>query len=175
MARLTAGLITAIALGVLLIGGWAVLLLMPSKNAPAQPTDTASSTSVTATSSSELPAPQPAPALAANTATSPNVAAKTAPAGTATLVVSGTRYALHAPAGSTLEEAMQQLQGEGGFSYTSQEYSGLGAFVTGINGRASGQGSYWILYVNGEKSSTGISSTRIRSGDLIEWKLEKSY
>lgn len=70
---------------------------------------------------------------------------------------------------------MDRLQTESGFVYEYRNYAGLGAFVTTINGRASTGDMVWILYVRGEKSSTGISSTRIRSGDVIEWKLEKSY
>jgi hypothetical protein len=96
-------------------------------------------------------------------------------AATATLVVAGVRYPLYANAGATLEEALDLLQSEGSFTYEKRTYSGLGSFVTEINGRAGDGGYYWILYVNGEKSSTGISSMRIRSGDVIEWKLEESY
>jgi hypothetical protein len=94
---------------------------------------------------------------------------------TAALSVDGVPYALTAPAGSTLKDAMDRLQNESGFTYAYKNYAGLGSFVTTINGRASTGDFVWILYVDGEKSSTGISSTRIRSGDVIEWKLEKSY
>src|SRR3989344_5117795 len=95
--------------------------------------------------------------------------------GTASFVVDGTSYQLTAPEGSTLKDAMDHLQTEGNFTYGYKNYTGLGAFVTSLNNRASTGDMVWILYVNGERSATGISSTRIRSGDLIEWKLEESY
>lgn len=107
--------------------------------------------------------------------TRPVIATGTEVRATATLVVDGTRYALTAPEGTTLKEAMDRLASESDFSYEFRNYTGLGAFVTGINDRASTGDLVWILYINGAKSTTGISSTRIRSSDLIEWKLEKSY
>lgn len=93
---------------------------------------------------------------------------------TATLIFEGTRFPLHAPEGSSVKEAMDELVREGGFSYAYKEYTGIGAFVTEIQGRA-GTNEYWILYVNGKSADTGISATHIRPGDVIEWKLEKSY
>ena len=94
---------------------------------------------------------------------------------TAMLIVDGVRYPLTAPAGATLKEAMDRLDAESEFSYRYRNYAGLGAFVTHINDRASTGDLVWILYVDDEKSSAGISSTRIRSGTVIEWKLEESY
>lgn len=99
---------------------------------------------------------------------------KSAAEATAVLIVDGARLPVFAPIGATLKIAMDQLEAEGSLSYSSREYGGLGAFVTEINGRT-GEDQVWILYVNGEKSSTGISATRIRSADTFEWKLEHSY
>jgi hypothetical protein len=93
---------------------------------------------------------------------------------TATLVFEGTRFPIHAPEGATVKEAMDGLVREGDFTYAYKEYTGIGAFVTEIQGRAS-TNEYWILYVNGKNSDTGISATHIHPGDVIEWKLEKSY
>ncbi|HEX8591607.1 MAG TPA: DUF4430 domain-containing protein [Candidatus Paceibacterota bacterium] len=102
-------------------------------------------------------------------------AADAATAETASLVVSGTQHSLTAPAGATLETALDTLMAQGGFSYKKRVHQGLGSFVTEINGRAGDGDHYWILYVNGVKSPTGISATRIRSSDRFEWKLETSY
>ena len=98
-----------------------------------------------------------------------------APKATATLLVDGNRYALTAPAGSILKEALDRLEGESSFTYAYRNYQGLGAFVTQVDGRASTGDMVWILYANGAKSPTGVSSTRIREGDTFEWKLEESY
>jgi hypothetical protein len=93
---------------------------------------------------------------------------------TATLVFEGIHFPLHAPEGASVKEAMDELVREGGFTYAYKEYTGIGAFVTEIQGRA-GTNEYWILYVNGKSADTGISATHIHPGDVIEWKLEKSY
>jgi hypothetical protein len=180
MTRTHIGLLGAAIVLALGAGAWA-MNRAPEATVP----ETATSTPQVATSSSEAPATKPAPIFvrAGSTDTAINasgssVAAKVAAPElptTATLSVDGVRFALHAAAGSTLETAMAQLRSEGRFSYATEAYPGLGAFVTEIQGRAGGSGHYWILYVNGKKSATGISSTRIRSGDVIEWKLEKSY
>jgi len=159
--------ILALAVGVLL---FAVKAHTPVPEASTNPTATTTVTvsSTTMTPSTSLPAQPIQKASTASTTQTP------APA-TATLVVDGARFALTAPAGSTLKAAMDQLQSEGHFSYAYREYAGLGAMVTEIQGRASTNSQYWILYVNGKQSDAGISSTHLRSGDVIEWKLEKSY
>jgi|GEM_PF-5136469 len=120
-------------------------------------------------------APEPSSALVRSTQESVALKSTAEIQGTATFVVDGTSYQLTAPEGTTLKDAMDLLETEGSFTYEYRNYSGLGAFVTSLNNRASTGDMVWILYVNGEKSTTGISSTRIRSGDVIEWKLEESY
>jgi hypothetical protein len=137
---------------------------------PSVPAEIASTTEATTTGGT-VPAARSSSTAAKAASNSPAITAKPA---TATLIVDGTEFALHAAEGSTLQEAMDGLQNEGAFTYSYKEYAGIGALVTSIQGRA-GMNEYWILYVNGKQSDTGISSTHIRSGDVIEWKLEKSY
>jgi hypothetical protein len=92
----------------------------------------------------------------------------------ASLVVQGTHYPLTAPAGTTLQSAMDRLAAEdSSFVFTTEEYPSLGKFVTSINGKTSADGNYWFLYINGKESETGISTTIIHQGDTIEWKYEK--
>lgn len=52
-----------------------------------------------------------------------------------------------------------------------QTSSGLGEFVTSINGKQAGANEYWAIYVNGELSPTGASQTITNNTDIIEWKL----
>jgi hypothetical protein len=153
----------------LLIGLWA---FASRTEAPAL---TPEQTGVTASSTKVRGPVEPAPVLVRST-DEERIALKSAsvPA-TAMLVVEGTSYSLTSPEGTLLKEAMDTLQAQGGFSYQFKEYAGLGAFVTHINGRAGTGKQAWILYVNGKKSGTGISQTRIRSADIIEWKLEATY
>jgi hypothetical protein len=141
---------------------------------PAAPQETAQSATTTEASGSETaPAASQSGLAVAADSSEKQIAVPTSPA-TATLIVDGTSFPLHAPEGASLKEAMDQLEQEGGFSYAYRTYAGLGSFVTEIQGRSSTD-QYWILFVNGKKSGAGISSTHIRSGDVIEWKLEKSY
>lgn len=61
------------------------------------------------------------------------------------------------------------------FSFSGRDFPGLGFFVEEINGKKNANGSYWFLYVNGTSSETGVSQTRVREGDSIEWRYEKSH
>jgi hypothetical protein len=55
-----------------------------------------------------------------------------------------------------------------------KEYSGLGEFVTSINGNEPDPNEYyWSFYVNGKPAQVGASQYSTRPGDEIEWKLEK--
>ena len=94
---------------------------------------------------------------------------------TVSLRVDGATHSVLIREGDTIEQAMQTLKENGGITYSTREYSGLGSFVESINGKAANDNFYWILYVNGKKSPTGISSTRLLPGDSIEWKYERGY
>lgn len=92
-----------------------------------------------------------------------------------TIVASGTStYPIAAPGGTTLIEAMYLLEKDG-FAFTSHEYSGMGAFIDSIQGVRNADGYYWILSVNGSKSSLGASSIVLHQDDRIEWRYEKGY
>lgn len=163
--------------GCLIVLGIGLIAFAVSDNAQAPATPEPVQEQETASPTGESDAPQPAATAIVRAPETSVALTKTVsePEGTATLIVDSNRYALTAPAGSTLKDAHDRLQTESSFTYAYRNYSGLGALVTEINGRASTGEYVWILHVNGEKSATGISSTRIRSGDVIEWKLEKSY
>lgn len=72
----------------------------------------------------------------------------------------------------TLESIMQERRTNGLLTYTSKLYPSLGSFVESIDGRNNGGGSYWMLYINGTLSSTGVSQTQVERGDHIEWRYE---
>ncbi|MBI4093361.1 DUF4430 domain-containing protein [Candidatus Kaiserbacteria bacterium] len=75
----------------------------------------------------------------------------------------------------TVLDAMHAQKAEGTLSFSGREFPGLGFFVEEINGKRSADGYYWILYVNGTLSQTGVSQTFLSAGDLIEWRYEKGY
>jgi len=53
-----------------------------------------------------------------------------------------------------------------------KEFS-FGKLVEGINGVRSGNGNFWIYYVNGQTAAVGADQYRVKAGDVIEWKLEE--
>jgi len=93
----------------------------------------------------------------------------------ATLTIGDVAYPINIVPGMTVMDAMNSLSSTGAITYTSQEYTGLGAFIDSINGQKSGGNNYWMLYVNGTTTATGVSATTITAGDVVEWRYEKSY
>jgi hypothetical protein len=54
-----------------------------------------------------------------------------------------------------------------------QEFSGIGEFVTAIDGvEADSKTNFWSFYVNGRQSPLGASQYQTKPSDSIEWKLE---
>jgi hypothetical protein len=114
------------------------------------------------------------PAIQEPPPSSAKVVSKEKPAGIPiTLTVSNKNYAASAQPGTTAYEAMLAISSSSDFSFTASYYSGIGYFVTEINGMRGGREAYWSFYVNGSYSSVGVSEYEIKNGDVIEWKLEK--
>ena len=152
-----------------------IFVFRPAAEVPIVPEPVTATTTDQAESTTETPAPVADPIFAtAKTETVVALKAVEAPK-TATLMVEGASFAIRSPEGATLEQAMADLKAGGVLSYKLRNYTGLGAFVEEIQGKANTSEYCWILYVNGKKSATGISQTRISSGDVIEWKYEHKY
>ncbi|HEY4514160.1 MAG TPA: DUF4430 domain-containing protein [Candidatus Paceibacterota bacterium] len=94
--------------------------------------------------------------------------------GTASIVIGNKHYEIAFRDGMTALETMRAAE-PAGFMFSGKEFPSLGFFVESINGQTAPDGYYWIFYVNGTQSNTGISQTIISSGDTIEWRLDKSY
>jgi len=174
MNKRTILLLVPLVLALALLGAYA---LTPKESAPTPSSEEASGTTtpVTETRDEERPPLEPDPIFATRpveVATTLKVAE--APQ-VATLIVEGASLPIRVAEGSTVEEAMIALESEGTFAFSARTYSGLGSFVEEIQGKRNTSEYYWILHVNGKKSATGISQTRISSGDIIEWKYEKKY
>lgn len=92
-----------------------------------------------------------------------------------TLSVGEQFYRGKAPTGSTVLDAMRALSSSGNFRFSGSKYPSIGFFVESINGKKNGNEYYWILYINGTSSNTGVSQATINAGDRIEWKYEKGY
>lgn len=53
--------------------------------------------------------------------------------------------------------------------------SATGSFVKAIGDKENGQdGKYWLYYVNGEMPMVSVDKTKLKSGDKVEFKFEKS-
>lgn len=76
--------------------------------------------------------------------------------------------------GSVLD-AMRAYASSSSFAFTSRDYPGMGAFIDSIGGLESGDGYYWILYVNGTDAALGASAQQVSVGDTVEWRYEKGY
>lgn len=126
-------------------------------------------TTTTATSSEALPA-----------SSTPSAKAKTAPIKQSaqesiTFKLPTQTYTAQVSGTETVFALMQQLQSEGKIAYTDTNYPSLGVLIESINGQKNGRGMYWFLYINNISSPTGVSSTYVKTGDVVEWRYEKSY
>jgi len=70
---------------------------------------------------------------------------------------------------------MDTLRQEGKITFTEKNYTGMGKFIETINGIQSNGDQNWIYYVNNQKAKVGVSNYKIKSGDVVSWKYEKSY
>lgn len=93
----------------------------------------------------------------------------------ARLIVGTSTYPITLAHEQPVFEAMRTLASTTAFRFTWHEYPGMGAFIDSIDGRPNSNGRYWILWMNGRKSTTGASNLIVHPGDTIEWKYERSY
>ena len=93
-------------------------------------------------------------------------------ASSAELVIADQKISFDFVEGQTVYEAMQSLQSQNKISFTGKEYPALGFFVTSVGSLEQGNGKNLFYYINGEEASTGISTYKIKKGDIIEWKLK---
>jgi hypothetical protein len=60
-----------------------------------------------------------------------------------------------------------------GHKVETKEYSGMGEFVTSIDGVAAEDGkNFWAFYVNGQMAAEGASTYKTKDGEKIEWRLD---
>jgi Domain of unknown function (DUF4430) len=70
--------------------------------------------------------------------------------------------------GAKALDAIKVAVGENNIS--TQEFSGLGAFVTGLFGVQAQGNNFWEFRVNGESSDVGVSSYEVKEGDVLEFR-----
>lgn len=72
--------------------------------------------------------------------------------------------------GQDNQSALQILKAK--YQVETEEYAGIGEFVTSINGVKPASDQFWAFYVNGKSSQVGASQYQTKNSDLIEWKLD---
>ena len=76
---------------------------------------------------------------------------------------------------TTVYDFMNELRNERKITFTEKNYTGMGKFIETINGIQGNGNQNWIYYVNNQKAEVGVSNYKIKSGDVVSWKYEKSY
>lgn len=71
--------------------------------------------------------------------------------------------------GLTVYNAMVEAQNEGKMTFTAEEDSSLGHFITSIDGVAQDSTTFWLFCVNEVTSNTGVDETVLNDGDNVEW------
>ncbi len=89
------------------------------------------------------------------------------------LLVKDNKYASTISENSTVFQAMESLIKENkNFTFKYTENSGMGNFITEINGDKGTPGKYWIYYINENKPPVGVSKYILEDGDIIRWSQE---
>jgi hypothetical protein len=78
------------------------------------------------------------------------------------------------PGEITVYDFISKLKVEGKINFTKKNYIGMGEFIDSINGIKNNQNQSWIYYVNGVEAQVGVSNYKIKIGDIVSWKYEKS-
>lgn len=97
---------------------------------------------------------------------------QTAPTSPSVIVTEARVYTFTAMATSSVESLMQAERAERSFSYETKNYPTLGSFLESINGVRNASGMYWMLYINGARTSVGMSQAVVVPGDRVEWRYE---
>ncbi|MBI3888914.1 DUF4430 domain-containing protein [Candidatus Nomurabacteria bacterium] len=78
------------------------------------------------------------------------------------------------PGETSVYDFMDKLRSEKKINFTEKEYTGMGKFIDSINEIKNNNSMSWIYYVNGVEASVGVSNYKIKIGDMVSWKYEKS-
>lgn len=92
----------------------------------------------------------------------------------AVMLIDGVEYRTTMEVGSSVYDLMNELKEQGKIDFKSSDYSGMGFFITEINGvKNDPAGKNWLYYVNGQPAQVGVSYYKFKNNDTIEWKYEK--
>ncbi|PIZ95179.1 MAG: hypothetical protein COX81_01385 [Candidatus Magasanikbacteria bacterium CG_4_10_14_0_2_um_filter_37_12] len=92
----------------------------------------------------------------------------------ATLSTDDKEYQLQMPEGSSVYDLMTKASLSTDFTFSANNYPGIGFFIKEINGVKNNKqaGLYWIYYLEGKPAKVGVSDYILKPGDKIAWKYE---
>lgn len=75
----------------------------------------------------------------------------------------------------TIEEGKTVLDLLKKYTKVETKGEGVNAFIISIDGKKAltEKREYWAFFVNGKPATVGAGSYKLKSGDKIEWKIEK--
>ena len=80
-------------------------------------------------------------------------------------------YKVDLKTNDTAFTVLARAASENNFALNYQNYTGMGAFVTGIRDINPTGNQYWSFYYNGKISDVGASSQSVSGGDTTFWEL----
>lgn len=90
------------------------------------------------------------------------------------MLINGAEYLTATKPVSSVYDLMNALREQNRIDFKSNNYSGMGFFITEINGvKNDPAGKNWLYYVNDKLAPIGISFYKLKNNDTIEWKYEK--
>ncbi|MFZ1019449.1 MAG: DUF4430 domain-containing protein [Minisyncoccia bacterium] len=89
-------------------------------------------------------------------------------------LASGVSFQDNIPGSISVYDFMNTLRAQGKINFTAQNYIGMGEFIDSINGIKNNQNQSWIYYVNNIEAQVGVSNYKIKPGDILSFKYEKS-
>ena len=76
--------------------------------------------------------------------------------------------------GMTVSDLLQEGTGQAEIFLQTKMYS-LGVFIERIGDKKNGlDNKYWVYYVNGKFAPVAADKFKLKAGDKVEWKFEKS-
>lgn len=152
-----------VAIGCILIIIRVILYYLPAKSS-AVPTDVQNTPPVS--ESVENPIPEVASVSKKKEAVSSPVVSETFH------LSAGSTDNLFPVTGGSLLSILTVAKERGEITFSGQEYSGLGFFVTQLGSLKEGNGKHLMYYINGKEASVGVSIYVPKTGDLVVWKLK---
>jgi hypothetical protein len=88
------------------------------------------------------------------------------------LIVGEKTIVLNTKAGNSFYEALVEAREKNLIDFAGQNYPALGFFLTDIGSLHSDNDKDLMYYINGKEAYLGVSSYKLKDGDILKWQLE---